>query len=98
MTTTRTPAGPSAAGGTDPGPGNRGPGIAGVSVRLTAGRHVLTLAAAWLNVLLGVFSGLPGAEPDGGRIVRALTWARTGDPARAGQGAMQTDRGTAAGR
>ena len=200
MTTTRTPAGPSAGGGTEPGHGNGGPGIAGFTVRLTAGgylpmiaallvsglslpvaapgrptaaylaaatavallflvslvlhelahsvaarrhgvrvsqitvgflggtRHgwydlpgpraqwrvaaagpaaslvlaglcaaaaaglsswpsaamVLALtAAAWLNVLLGVFSVLPGAGPDGGRIVRALTWARTGDPARA---------------
>ena len=58
---------------------------AGLSVLAVGRLTVLALtAAAWLNVLLGVFSVLPGAGPDGGRIVRALTWARTGDPARAG--------------
>ena len=58
---------------------------AGLSV-LAAGRLMVlaVTTAAWLNVLLGVFSGLPGAGPDGGRIVRAVTWARTDDPARAG--------------
>ncbi len=60
MTTTRTPAGRSAGGGTEPGHGNGG---------------------------------------NGGRIVRALTWARAGDPARASQlGAPRMHRGTAAGR
>jgi Zn-dependent protease len=53
-------------------------------------------AAAWLNVLLGVFSGLPGVGPDGGRIVRALTWARTGDPARSGLVAARTGQITGA--
>jgi Zn-dependent protease len=58
---------------------------AGLSALAVGRLTVLALTtAAWLNVLLGVFSGLPGAGPDGGRIVRALTWARTGDPARAG--------------
>jgi Zn-dependent protease len=58
---------------------------AGLSALAVGQLTVLALTtAAWLNVLLGVFSGLPGAGPDGGRIVRALTWARTGDPARAG--------------
>ena len=35
------------------------------------------------NAALGVLSLLPGPGPDGGRIVRALTWARTGNPAKA---------------
>jgi Zn-dependent protease len=35
------------------------------------------------NAALGVLSLLPGTGPDGGRIVRALTWARTGNPAKA---------------
>jgi Zn-dependent protease len=52
--------------------------------------------AAWLNVLPGVFSGLPGAGPDGGRIVRALTWARPGDPARSGPVAATTGQITGA--
>jgi hypothetical protein len=43
--------------------------------------------------------GKSGAGPDGGRIVRALTWARPGDPARASQlGALRTGRGKAASR
>src|SRR5262249_52853494 len=39
--------------------------------------------AALANGIFGVLSLLPGTGPDGGRIVRALTWARTGNPARA---------------
>lgn len=35
------------------------------------------------NAAFGVLSLLPGTGPDGGRIVRALTWARTGNPAKA---------------
>jgi Zn-dependent protease len=35
------------------------------------------------NAAIGVLSLLPGTGPDGGRIVRALTWARTGSPAKA---------------
>lgn len=38
---------------------------------------------ALANAALGVLSLLPGTGPDGGRIVRALTWARTGNPAKA---------------
>jgi Zn-dependent protease len=38
---------------------------------------------ALANAALGVLSLLPGTGPDGGRIVRALTWARTGSPAKA---------------
>jgi Zn-dependent protease/CBS domain-containing protein len=41
-------------------------------------------AAAWINGLLAVANLVPGAGLDGGRIVRALAWARSGDPIRAG--------------
>jgi Zn-dependent protease len=41
-------------------------------------------ALAWINGFLVVFNLLPGAGLDGGRIVRAVAWARSGDPARAG--------------
>lgn len=36
-----------------------------------------------LNLVLGVMSLLPGMPLDGGRVVRALAWARTGDRDRA---------------
>ena len=41
-------------------------------------------AAAWINGLLAAANLVPGAGLDGGRIVRALAWARSGDPTRAG--------------
>ncbi len=52
---------------------------------LGAGLLVVAVAAAaaWVNGLLAVANLVPGAGLDGGRIVRALAWARSGDPARA---------------
>lgn len=42
-------------------------------------------ALAWINSFLVIFNLLPGAGLDGGRIVRAVAWARSGDPTRATQ-------------
>ena len=53
---------------------------------LGAGLLVVAVAAAaaWVNGLLAVANLIPGAGLDGGRIVRALAWARSGDPTRGG--------------
>ncbi|MDT0549887.1 site-2 protease family protein [Streptomyces lonegramiae] len=52
-------------------------------------------AVAWLagiNILLAIFNAIPAAPLDGGRLLRAFLWWRTGDRLRATAGA------TAAGR
>lgn len=78
---------------------------AGISVAAAAGLSalgagqltVLVFAvAAWINAVLGVVSLLPGAGMDGGRIIRALAWARTGDPVRARLTAARTGQVTGA--
>jgi Zn-dependent protease len=78
---------------------------AGISVAAAAGLSALGAgqltvlvftAAAWINVVLGVVSLLPGAGLDGGRIIRAIVWARTGDPVRAGLAAARTGQVTGA--
>ena len=47
---------------------------------------------AGINLLLGMFNLLPGVPLDGGRLVRAYLWHRTGDSARAAIGAAQAGR------
>ena len=44
---------------------------------------VVIAIVTWINGLLALANLIPGAGLDGGRIVRALAWARSGDPARA---------------
>ncbi|RDI68291.1 site-2 protease family protein [Nocardia pseudobrasiliensis] len=49
----------------------------------------------WLsatNALLALFNLLPGAPLDGGRVMRALIWARTGDRLRAATAAARSGR------
>ncbi|HEX3492530.1 MAG TPA: hypothetical protein VHU92_24510 [Streptosporangiaceae bacterium] len=78
--------------GTAPGQGSAAYLAAGVAVAILLVGSALGIDrlpvlilgyAALANAALGVLSLLPGTGPDGGRIVRALTWARTGNPAKA---------------
>ena len=65
--------------------------LAGLGLAVLAGLsglgalpEAVATAAVWINGLLAVANLVPGAGLDGGRIVRALAWARSGDPTRAG--------------
>jgi Zn-dependent protease len=48
---------------------------------------------AWVNLALGTFNLLPGFPLDGGRMLRALLWWRTGSLRRASRVATQAGKG-----
>src|SRR5215472_4002487 len=51
---------------------------------------VVFAAFAWINIVLAVLNLLPGAGLDGGRLIQALAWARSGNRARAAITAART--------
>jgi Zn-dependent protease/predicted transcriptional regulator len=64
-------------------------GMLGAGVGAVAGGLIIL---SGLNLVLGLVSLMPGLPLDGGRIVRAIAWARSGDPDRAGRVAARVGR------
>ncbi|MGW0364019.1 site-2 protease family protein [Streptomyces sp. NPDC002990] len=69
--------------------------LAAVAAALT-GPSLLVEVLAWLagiNIMLALFNSIPAAPLDGGRLLRAFVWKRTGDPMRAAVVAAAAGRG-----
>jgi Zn-dependent protease/CBS domain-containing protein len=64
-------------------------GAGGTALTAVAGG---ALVIGGLNLVLGLLSLLPGLPLDGGRVVRAIAWARTRDRERAGRITARTGR------
>ncbi len=64
-------------------------GAGGTALTVVAGG---ALVIGGLNLVLGLLSLLPGLPLDGGRVVRAIAWARTRDRERAGRITARTGR------
>lgn len=72
-------------------------GVVTVGLGSLGAPQLLLSVTAWLavvNLVLGVFNLLPGAPLDGGRVLRALLWSRSGDKMRATLGATKAGERT----
>ena len=65
--------------------------IVGLGIGILLESTVL-FAIGGMNLILALFNMLPGAPLDGGRVVRAVRWARTGDKYRATRDAANAGR------
>src|SRR5207249_8595174 len=60
--------------------------IASLGLGSVPGLSLVAATCSWLatiNLVLGIFNLIPAAPLDGGRLLHALIWARTGDSVRA---------------
>ncbi|MDY0040564.1 MAG: site-2 protease family protein [Desulforhabdus sp.] len=57
--------------------------------------HAIFGYLVWINLALGIFNLLPGFPLDGGRVLRALLWYKTGSLAKATKWASDVGKGLA---